>query len=49
MFGVDYVIDENLKLYIVEINASPMVVGTSNLKTKLMIRMMKDLFNIIYA
>lgn len=44
MFGVDFVIDENFKLYVIEVNASPMIIGTSHEKTKLMKKMTKGNF-----
>lgn len=48
-FGVDFVIDEDLKISVIEVNASPMVVGTNKRKTKLMMDMMVGLFNITFA
>ena len=49
LFGVDFVIDDNLELYIVEVNASPMIIGTATRKTDLLTNMMKGLFDIQYA
>ena len=49
MFGVDVIMDENYRLYIIEINASPMVIGTAKRKTKMMTNMVKGLYNIIFA
>lgn len=49
MFGVDIVVDEDFNLSIIEINASPMIIGTAIGKTKMMKKMVKGLFNIIYA
>jgi len=43
MFGVDFVIDEDFNIFIIEVNASPMIIGTSSEKTKLMRIMMKDI------
>jgi len=42
MFGVDFVIDEDFNLFVIEVNASPMIIGTSREKTKLMKKMFKD-------
>lgn len=35
MFGVDIVLDENYKLYVIEINPSPMIIGNIPKKTNL--------------
>lgn len=43
MFGVDFVMDEDFNLAIIEVNASPMIIGTSSEKTKLMKNMFKDI------
>ena len=49
LFGVDFVIDESFKLHVVEVNASPMIIGTASNKTTLLTNMMKGLFDIQYA
>lgn len=49
LFGVDFVIDEDLKLHIVEVNASPMIIGTATRKTLLLKKMMEGLFDIQFA
>lgn len=49
MYGVDLIMDKDFRLYIIEVNASPMVVGTSTKKTALMKNMLSGLFNIIFA
>lgn len=49
MFGVDIVMDENFKLFIIEINASPMIVGTAKKKNKILFNMMNGLFRIVFA
>ncbi len=49
MYGVDFVIDDDLKVYIIEINASPMIVGTNQRKTELMANMLNGMFNITFA
>lgn len=36
IFGVDFVMDDKMESYIIEVNASPMQVGTSKKKTALM-------------
>lgn len=49
LFGVDFVIDDKLGLHIVEVNASPMIIGTATRKTELLRNMMNGLFDIQYA
>lgn len=36
VFGVDFIMDDKMESYIIEVNASPMQVGTSKEKTALM-------------
>jgi hypothetical protein len=38
--------DKNHDLFVVEVNASPMLVGTSHTKTKLMKKLSSDIFKI---
>ena len=49
VFGVDYVIDENFDIFVVEVNASPMQVGTSKEKTRLMKKMNQGIVQITLA
>jgi len=49
LFGADFVIDQDLNLYIIEMNASPMIIGTATRKTELLTKMMNGLFDIQYA
>ena len=49
MFGVDFLLDKDLQLYILEINASPMFIGTNRRKTELMQSMLTGMFNIVFA
>lgn len=49
MYGVDLIMDKDFRLYIIEVNASPMVVGTSSKKTSLMKNMLTGLLNITFA
>jgi tubulin monoglycylase TTLL3/8 len=49
LFGADFVIDDDLNLYIIEVNASPMIIGTAGRKTELLTNMMTGLFDIQYA
>jgi hypothetical protein len=48
-FGVDFVIDEDLNISVIEVNASPMIVGTNKRKTELMKGLLNGIFNITYA
>ena len=49
MFGVDFLMDSDFKLYVLEVNASPMIIGTNKRKMDLMDKMMRDFFNITFA
>ena len=49
MYGVDIIMDKDFRLYIIEVNASPMVVGTSSKKTALMKNMLTGLMDIVFA
>ena len=49
MFGVDIVMDENFKLYIIEINSSPMIVGTAKKKNKILFNLMRGMYWIVFA
>jgi hypothetical protein len=49
MFGLDFLLDENLNLWFIECNASPQLIGTSDYKTQFLVKMLTDLFEIEYA
>jgi tubulin polyglutamylase TTLL1 len=49
MFGLDFLLDDNLNLWFIECNASPQLIGTSDEKTKFLVRMLTDMFEIQYA
>ena len=49
MFGLDYLLDENLNLWFIECNASPQFVGTNEYKTEFLTKMLKDMFEIQFA
>lgn len=49
MYGLDFVIDENMDIWFIECNPSPQMVGTSERKTNFLVQMAKDLFEIQYA
>jgi len=49
MYGLDFVMDENLNIFLIECNASPQLIGTNQKKTSFLIKMLQDLFEIEYA
>lgn len=49
VFGVDFIMDRNDKIYIVEVNPSPMMVGTSTTKTELMKSLNRGVVQIVTA
>lgn len=49
LFGVDFLIDTNLKLWFLECNSSPVLKGTSEEKEKFLIRMIADHFEIAFG
>lgn len=49
VYGVDIIMDEKHELYVIEVNASPMQVGTSAEKTKLMKNMNRGIVSITLA
>lgn len=49
VYGVDFVMDRDDKIYIVEVNPSPMMVGTSEKKTKLMMDVNRGIIKITLA
>lgn len=49
IFGLDFVIDENLNLWFIESNASPVFQGTSEEKEIFQSTMLKDMFDIEYS
>lgn len=49
MFGLDFMLDDNLNLWFIECNSSPQLIGTNDHKTKFLVTMLKDLFEIQYG
>jgi hypothetical protein len=49
MFGLDFMLDEELNLWFIECNSSPQLIGTNPYKTKFLVKMLKDLFEIQYG
>lgn len=49
MFGLDFILDEDLNLWFIECNASPQLIGTNEEKTIFLTTMLRDLFEIQYA
>jgi len=49
MFGLDFMLDDELNLWFIECNSSPQLIGTNDYKTKFLIKMLTDLFEIQYG
>eukprot|EP00331_Platyophrya_macrostoma_P001747 CAMPEP_0176421250 /NCGR_PEP_ID=MMETSP0127-20121128/9062_1 /TAXON_ID=938130 /ORGANISM="Platyophrya macrostoma, Strain WH" /LENGTH=699 /DNA_ID=CAMNT_0017801945 /DNA_START=20 /DNA_END=2119 /DNA_ORIENTATION=- len=49
MFGLDFILDDQLNLWFIECNASPQLIGTVQKKTDFLSKMLSDLFHIQYA
>lgn len=49
LFGVDFLLDENLNLWFIECNASPQLMGTNEEKTNEMTTMLANMFEVQYA
>jgi len=49
MFGLDFLLDDDLNLWFIECNASPQLIGTSDEKTKFLTTMLTDLFEIQFS
>jgi tubulin polyglutamylase TTLL1 len=49
MFGLDFLLDDNLNLWFIECNASPQLIGTSKEKLDFLITLVADMFDIQYA
>ncbi len=49
LFGLDFVMDEDLDIWFIECNPSPQFVGTSQRKTEFLTKMLNDMFEIQFA
>jgi len=49
MFGLDFMLDDQLNLWFIECNSSPQLIGTNEYKTKFLVKMLTDMFEIQYA
>jgi len=49
MYGLDFLLDDDLKLWFIECNASPQLIGTSEHKTLFLSTMLGDMFEIQFA
>jgi len=49
MFGLDFMLDDELNLWFIECNSSPQLIGTNDHKTNFLIKMLTDLFEIQYG
>jgi len=48
MFGVDFMMDEKLNLYVIEANTSPMMEATTEEREKIILKMLNDMMEIIF-
>jgi len=49
MFGLDFMLDDNLNLWFIECNSSPQLIGTNPFKTQFLVTMLTDLFEIQFG
>jgi hypothetical protein len=49
LYGVDFMLDENLNLWFIECNGSPQMIGTSAYKSQFFAQMLGDMFEIQFA
>jgi len=49
LYGLDFVMDENLDIWFIECNVAPQIVGTNTRKTQLLTKMIQDMFEIQLA
>ncbi len=49
MFGLDFVMDEQTNIWLIECNPSPQLIGTTERKTKFLVQLLSDLFEVQYA
>jgi len=49
LFGLDFVMDENLDIWFIECNVAPQLIGTNDRKTQLLTKMLQDMFEIQLA
>jgi len=49
MYGLDFMLDDELNLWFIECNSSPQLIGTNDYKTEFLIKMLTDLFEIQYG
>jgi hypothetical protein len=49
LFGVDFILDEDLKIWFIEANTSPMMEATTPEREKLLVGMLTDQFEVMFA
>jgi len=49
LFGIDFVLDENLKLWLIEANSSPMMEATTEEREKLLVKMVSDHLELMFS
>lgn len=47
LLGYDFIIDENLNMYLIEVNTNPCLEESNQLLKNLLPRMLDDMFNIV--
>jgi len=48
LFGIDFLLDDDLKLWFIECNSGPVLKGTSEEKERFLVKMLSDHFNIMF-
>ena len=49
LFGIDFILDDDLKLWFIECNSGPVLEGTSDEKEKFLVKMLTDHFEIVFG
>jgi len=49
LFGIDFLLDDKLKIWFIECNSGPVLKGTSDEKEKFLVKMLSDHFNLMFA
>ena len=49
LFGIDFILDDDLKLWFIECNSGPVLDGTSEEKEKFLVKMLGDHFEIVFG
>ena len=49
LFGCDFVLDKDLKVWLIEINTTPAIFATTEAREKILIRLLTDLFELMHG